>query len=939
MKKLPAFRFKSILFFCCFIAYNIANAQYKLPDNIPFAPDVKKGKLNNGLTYYIKHNVKPEKKVELRLVVNAGSVLEEENQLGLAHFMEHMNFNGSKHFPKNELVSYLQSIGVKFGADLNAYTGFDETVYILPIPAEKNEIIEKGFTVLEDWAGGALLTDDEINKERGVVLEELRSGKGAGERMRNKYFPKLLNGSKYAKRIPIGKEELLKSFKPEVLRKFYKDWYRPDLMAVIVVGDIDVAEAEAKIKAHFGSLKNPVAEKPRPSITAILPRQQEEAFSVSDKEGEQTQIEIINYIKPSKDEIVWADYKTNTVKNLFGRMMNQRLQELTQKANPPFLYAYSGFGGFIRGYEAFSSAAITGKGDIKQSVEALITETQRIKKFGFTQAELDRAKIATLNNYEQSLKEEDKTNSSDLLEEYIRNFLEHEPMPGIEAEYAFVKQILPEITITDVNTLTKELEAGQKKFVLITGPEKRDVPVPSNAEILTLVENTSKLGINPYLEKTVATSLINQLTNTGTIVSESKDDALGLTKWTLNNGVTVTVKSTNFKNDEIVLTASRYGGSSLYELKDKYNAGFANSVVTQMGVKDMSPVDLQKYLSGRTVRLNPAISETTEGFNGNSSVKDFETMLQLVYLYAMEPRKDDILFKSFITKQQSLMSGFLQNPNFAFQDTLIKIMSQNHPRVIGIPHSEDLAQIDENRAFEIYKERFSNADGLNFFIIGSVDIEAIKPLIVKYLGSLPGKNTIHEFKDLGVRAPKGVVKFTLKKGKESKSIAVLNFVGETVYDAEENLKLQAAVEVLQIKVIEKLREEMGGVYGASVNGSISKIPYGNYNVSFIIPCGPENVGKLIAATIELINNIKRDGPSEIDLNKVKETWKKKYEEDIKTNTYWSNVLNASEINKTDPKRILTYEKRVDAITADEVKRVAIKYLDLNNYVTAILLPE
>lgn len=939
MKKLSAWVYRSFLFFVSVLSISVVTAQFKLADKIPTAPDVTIGKLSNGLTYYIKKNVKPEKKVELRLVVNAGSILEDENQLGLAHFMEHMNFNGSKHFPKNELVNYLQTIGVKFGADLNAYTSFDETVYILPIPAEKPEIIEKGFTVLEDWAGGALLTDDEINKERGVVLEELRSGKGAGERMRNQYFPKLLNGSKYAERVPIGKEELLKTFKPDVLRSFYHNWYRPDLMAVIVVGDIDPAEAEAKIKAHFGSLKNPSPEKIRPAIIPIASRKTEEAFSVSDKEGEQTQIQIINYIKPEKEQILWADYKADLIKNLFGEMFNQRLDELTQKAAPPFLYAYSGFGGFVRKYESFSSTAITGKGDIKQSIEAVVTETERVKKFGFTAAELERAKVSTLNNYERSLKEKGKTNSSVVLGEFIRHFLAKEPMPGIDAEYAFVKQILPEISLADVNVLTKDIDAGQKKFVLVTGPEKRDIAIPSNAELLALVDNTSKIDVKPYEEKKVAASLIDNIPNTGKIISETKDDELGIVKLVLSNGVNVTLKSTNFKNDEIILNSSRYGGSSLYNIADKFNAGFASAVVTEMGVKDLSPVDLQKYLSGKTVRVSPFISETTEGFNGASSVKDFETMLQLIYLYSTQPRKDDVLFASLITKQKTMMSGLLQNPNFAFQDTLSKVLTQNHPRSMGLPHPEDFDKIDESRAFEIFKERFGNADGFNFFIVGSIDLNVAKTLVVNYLGSLPAKTVEHNYKDLGIRSPKGVIKFSFKKGKEQKSLAVLSLAGDAIFDADESIKLQAAIEVLQIKMIEKLREEMSGVYGASARGSLTKIPAGKYNISFNIPCGPENVEKLIAATLELINNIKNNGPSEVDLAKVKEGWKKKYEEDVKTNNYWANILNSAETNKTDPKRVLTYEKRVDAITADDIKKVAAKYLDLNNYVTGILLPE
>jgi zinc protease len=930
---------KAIFLLTAILMVVVSYSQIKLTDKIPLPADVKIGKLSNGLTYYIKKNTKPEKKLELRLVLNAGSILEDDNQLGLAHFMEHMNFNGSKHFPKNDLVNYLQTIGVKFGADLNAYTSFDETVYILPIPAEKPEIIEKGFTVLEDWAGGALLTDDEIEKERGVVLEELRSGKGAQERMRNQYFPQLLNGSRYAVRLPIGKEDLLKTFKPDLLRKFYKDWYRPDLMAVVVVGDIDPAEAEAKIIAHFSALQNPKNERQRPAVTPITARLKEAALSVSDKEGEQTQLQITNYIKPAKDQILWADYKANLVRDLFGEMLNGRLAELSQKANPPYLFAFSGFGNFVRGYDAFTSAAILGKGDIKPAINALVTETERVKKFGFTSAELERAKGSTLTNYLNSYNERAKTNSNMVLGEFIRHFLSHEPIPGIEVEYAFVKQVLPEIKISDVNDLTKDLDAGQKKFVLVTGPEKRDVAIPENTALLALVDQTLKTEIKPYEEKLVASTLMDKAPSGGKIVSETKDDELGIVQWKLNNGVSVTIKSTDYKNDEIRLSAARLGGSSLYDIKDKYNAPFSSPVVVEMGVKDLSPTDLQKFLSGKTVRVSPNVAEITEGFSGISSKKDFETMLQLVYLYSTQPRKDDDLFNSFISKQKSMMAGIFQNPTYLFMDTMSKVISQNNPRAIGLLRPEEFDKINENRVFEIFKEKFGNADGMNFYFVGSVDLNEMKPLIVAYLGSLPSKATAHNFKDLGVRAPKGEVKFTFNKGKEKKAQATLNFIGEANFDPDENIHLQAAIEVLQIKVLEKLREEMGGVYGASVNGGLTKNPYGKYNINITIPCGPENVDKLVAATIELINSLKKEGPSETDLAKVKETWKKKYEEDIKTNTYWIGILTSAEINKTDPKRALTYEKRIDALTAEMVKNAANKYFDLHNYITGILLPE
>jgi len=916
-----------------------ASAQYKLTDKVPASPDVKMGKLPNGLTYYIQKNQKPEKRIELRLVVNAGSILEDNDQLGLAHFMEHMNFNGSKHFPKNELVNYLQTIGVKFGADLNAYTSFDETVYMLPIPSDKAEIVDKGFTVLEDWAGGATLSEEEINNERGVVLEELRRGKGAQERMRNQYFPKLFNNSRYAERLPIGKEDLLKTFKPEVIRKFYKDWYRPDLMAVIVVGDIDVAEAEAKIKEHFSALTNPANERVRPAITNVPERTIEEALSVSDKEGEQTQIQVINYIKPSKIQTVWGDYKDDLVKTLFSEMLNNRLEELTQKENPPFMYGFAGFDGFIRGYESFSATAVTGKGSVKDAIKAIVTETERVKKFGFTAAELERAKKSTLNGYEETVKEKGKIKSSAILEEFKRNFLEHELMPGSIAELAFATQTLPAITLEEVNALATKMDGGQKKFVLITGPEKRDVPVPANAELLAMVNGSDKSEIKAYEEKKIAAVLMDKAPAGGSIVKEEKDEDLTTTTLTLSNGVKVTLKPTNFKNDEILLKATRNGGTNLYGDNDAKSAEQAADIVTEMGIKDFSSTDLQKFLSGKTASVHPTIGANAEGFTGKSSVKDFETMLQMVYLYATAPRKDESLFKSYITKQKSMWTGMWQNPQVNFSDTMSKVLSQNNPRGGGVLKPTDFDKVNLDRLFTIYNERMGNMDGMNFFLVGNFDINTIKPLLISYLGTLPAKPAAHQYKDLGVRYPKGKIRFTYNKGSEKKSLIVINFGGETKYNPEESLGLQAASDVMEIRMIEKLREEMGGVYSTNIRASLEKIPYGKYSIGAYIPCGPENVNKLIDSTIQLVKTLKKDGPSEVNLNKVKEKWRKKYEEDIKTNNYWLSILSASFTNETDPKRVLTYIKRVDALTVQSVKEIANKYFNEDDYVVGILMPE
>ena len=447
-------------------------SQFAPTAKLPVDPNVKIGKLANGLTYYIQKNTKPEKKIQLRLVVNAGSVLEDADQQGLAHVMEHMNFNGSKHFPKNELVSYLQSIGVQFGADLNAYTGFDATVYILPIPSDDPVKIDKGFTILEDWAGNALLDTTEINKERGVVLEESRLGKGANERMRNIYYPKLFNGSKYAERLPIGKDDTIKLFKPETLRRFYKTWYRPDLEAVVVVGDIDPAAAEQEIIKHFSQFKNPTPEKPRPAIIPIPTRTTSEGMVLTDKEQPYNILQIYNYVEQDKTIDTWAAYRASIVDGLFSSIINQRLGELRESANPPFIFGSTGFGGFIRGYRSITSFAFLGDKPVKDAINALVTTTESVKKFGFLQSELDRAKIDLLNQTESEFKDKDKTESDRLVDNYVNNYLEHRPIVGIANRHAFIQQVLPTITLREVNALAAKLESTQGKFALLTASEK-----------------------------------------------------------------------------------------------------------------------------------------------------------------------------------------------------------------------------------------------------------------------------------------------------------------------------------------------------------------------------------------------------------------------------------------------------------------------------------
>ena len=927
----------SIGFLC---SVYVAFAQtLNVADKLPIAPEIKVGKLSNGLTYYIRKNAKPEKKVELRLVVKVGSIVEDDDQQGLAHFTEHMAFNGTKNFKKNDLVSFLQSIGVQFGADLNAYTSFDQTVYILPIPTDKPENLDKGFLVLEDWASTVAFDNEEIDKERGVVLEESRLGKGANDRMNKVIYPKIFAGSKYANRLPIGKDDILKNFKYDAIKRFYKDWYRPDLMAVIAVGDVEPSIAEDLIKKHFEKLKNPGKERTR-DFAEIPARKSSEGVVVTDKEATNNILQVYYTLQKSKPNVVLGDYRQELVKNLFGSMMGQRLQELTQKSNPPFVFGGSGQGGFVHGYESYSLFALVSKAGVEPAVNAIVQENERVRKYGFTVTELDLAKKNMLRGYERSYNEREKTESRGHAEEYIRNFLEQETIPGIANEYTYCKEFLPAITLDEINKYgVNTIPANDTKLVIYQGAEKADFKIPSNEELLNVELAAEKMPVTPYEEKIVSTSLMEKAPLGGTIKSEKENKELGTTELVLGNGVKVVLKPTDFKNDQVVMGATRFGGQSLYSDKDIYNARYATAAINQMGVKDLSPTDLRKALAGKTVNVSPVMQNTIEGFNGQSGSADIETMLQLTYLYFTQPRKDADLFSSFVSKQQAMYQNMMAQPQAVFQDSISAILYKKNPRRPGLPKAEDFGQVNLDRAMEIYKERFSSAKDFAFFFVGSFDLSKMKTLVTSYLGTLPVTNIPTSYKDLGMRTIKGVVRKEVKKGAEAKSFISLSFTGETPYSEDAQLKLLALTEVMNIKLIETLREDMGGIYGGSMRGSVNKLPYPNYNVTVSLPCGPENVDKLIAATFAEIDKIKANGPTEADLNKVKETYSKKFMENMKDNSYWLRSLQATADYGNDASNILTLDKKVNALTVKDIKDAATLYLDLKNYLQVVLYPE
>ncbi|SDS86363.1 M16 family metallopeptidase [Winogradskyella sediminis] len=916
-----------------------SKVSYTATNPIPSDPNVKTGILKNGLTYYIQNNPKPENKVELRLVVNAGSILEDEDQLGLAHFMEHMCFNGTKNFKKNELVDYLQSIGVKFGAHLNAYTSFDETVYILPIPSDDPEKLEKGFQIIEDWAHNALLTDEEIDNERGVVLEEYRLGKGANERMMQTYLPKMMHGSMYAERLPIGTKENLETFKYESLKRYYKDWYRPDLMAVIAVGDIDVETLEEKIKSHFGHIKNPKNPKPRPVFD--LPNHAETFVAIaSDKEAPFSNVRLMFKDKiNSKPDETLADYRKSMVENVFSQMINNRLDEIRNGDNPPFVYGFTYYGGtYARTKNAFQSSAMTSPEGQLDALKTLLVENERVRQHGFFEGEFERAKKDIMARMEKAYKDRDKMESNRLVGLYINNFLEQNPMPSMEWRFDFTKSQLPTITLDEVNALIQSYIKEDNRVVILTGPEKEGLEQVKETEVLELLDLVKSMDLKPYEDKAVASSLMTKMPSKGSIKSYETDETLGTTTLTLSNGAIVTYKKTDFKNDEILFDAFSYGGTSLYTDEEYKATSNANGGLTEAGVNGFNKVELGKMMSGKIANVRLSIGSYSEGLSGNTTPKDLETLFQLTHLYFTALNKDEKAFKSFADKQKAFLGNLLSSPQFYFQDQLSQFIYGKNPRYTGFPTAEDMDNADYSLAYEKYKERFADAGDFYFYFVGNIDENKLVELCETYLASLPSTGSNESYKVSDFRPLTGSHKKIIEKGEDPKSSVRITYHGPTEYNQKEAHALKSLAEVLTIKLIEKLREEEGGVYGAGANASISNMPYDWFRFNISFPCGPENVDKLIAATMKEVDLLIKEGPTEEDLEKVKKAQILDYKEDLKTNRFWLGQLkNADYLNK-NPHHILKFEEAVNSLTRDDLHEAAKKYLT-QGYITGIHNPE
>lgn len=911
-------------------------ARFNPATPIPFDKAVKVGKLPNGLTYYIRKNDEPAKRAELRLVVRAGSVLENDTQQGLAHFMEHMAFNGTKNFPKNELVNFLQSSGIRFGADLNAYTSFDETVYELPVPTDSAKVFERSMQILEDWAHNVSFDTTEINKERGVVLEEWRLGRGAQQRMRDKYFPYILNNSRYANRLPIGKDSIIRTFRPEVLRAFYKTWYRPDLMAVIAVGDFDVNKVEAMIRQKFGRIPKATTPTPRPTYL-IDAHKDTKVVIVTDNEQPNTTIQII-YKRPELKDRTLGDLRADITRELFNAMLGNRIQELTQQADPPFLYGASNYGSFLGNLDAFTAYAVAKEGNIQRSVQALLNETSRVKQFGFTATEMARAKTELLRGAEQAYLERNKTRSANYVGQYVGNFTDQEPVVSIDYYYDFLKQNLTGIGLPEINSLVDQFIRTENRAVVIQAPESDKGKLPSVSDVIGFIDAAGK-DLTAYDDKVLDKPLLATPPTPGPVIGETKIDKIGVTELRLKNGVRVVLKPTTFKNDQILFTGNSLGGTSLYELPDYQTARFASTLVNLGGTGEYSQVQLGKFLAGKALNVSPYISELGEGISGGSAPKDLETALQLLNSYFTQPRRDPDVVAGFLSNQKSALANQLATPTpqKVFQDTVSVTLGNNNPRRQPLTPA-DLDRVNLDRAVQIYKERFADASNFTFVFVGNFDVATIRPLLETYLGSLPTTNAKETFRDLGIRAPQGQLSKTVRRGVDPKASVQLVYTGDFEWLPENATQVDALAEVLEIKLIEQLREAESGVYGVSASGVYGRYPVPRYTFRINFGCAPDNVDKLINLINKEITKLKTTGADPADIAKFKAETQREQEVQRKDNSFWLSYLSNQYYNGDDPLELLREPELMKQVTVESTKAAANRYLG-NNLIRFVLLPK
>jgi zinc protease len=923
---------------CLLIGLFCTLSAQTLEETLPLDPQVRTGVLPNGLTYYIRKNVKPEKRVELRLAVNTGSVQEDEDQLGLAHFVEHMCFRGTARFPGIEVIHYLQSVGSDFGPDINAYTSFDRTVYKLTLPSDKEEILSKGLMIMEDWASAVSFKDEDIDSERKVVVEEWRIGRGADQRMRDKYLPILLKDSKYANRLPIGTKESIETSTHQALRRFYTDWYRPDNMAFIVVGDVDPDAIEKQIREGFGTI---LPTKQRRSVESYdVPDNKAPLCAIaSDKENTHN-VGILLWKSPAHRAHTVGDARRELLTNLVHAMINERLAEIQRQANPPFIQAGTGHGSFFtRAKDAFQAQVVVQDGGFDRGLRTLLTELERVRRHGFTAAEFDRARLSLLKTLERMYKERDKTQSASLVNEYVELFLSGEASPGIEYDYALAQKLAPGLSLTEASALAASWMTDDNQVSLLLSVEKEGQPLPGTEQVNTLRREVAAAAITPYAEKELPKTLLSKEPVPGTVTATREVAELGVTELTLSNGVQVVLRPTDFQNDQILFTAYRFGGSSLYADDYELSAQFTNGYPSEAGIGAFSATDLKKFLAGKKASAQAQLGSYSERLSGGSTIPDLPVMFELIHAQFTESRRDEAAFSSMVSRQKAMLKNILSNPMVYFRNEATKVLYQNHPRSRLLPTDADWETLTLDKVLQLHQERFASARGFTFIIVGSFTVEGIRPLVEKYLASLPGQGESPGFRDLKVQAITGPYEQKILRGHDPKSLVLVSLEKPAAWSRDEAHLVYSLGSILQRIYIDKLREEMNGVYGLSAGAGIRRIPTGTFNFQLSIPCAPQNADKLVAAAIGEIRRIQTEGLKPEELQKEIESQRRAAEKNAKENGAWLGGLAAIHENGETNGRLANPEELIALLKPEELQRVAKAYFDTDKLVRFTLYPE
>ena len=903
---------------------------------IPVDPQVRLGRLANGLTYYVRPNGEPENRAELRLVVNAGSVLEDEDQLGLAHFLEHMAFNGTERFEKQEIVDYLESIGMPFGPEVNAYTNYDETVYMLQVPTDDREIMETAVKILEDWAHLISLDPEEVEKERPIIVEEWRLRRGAEARMRDEQYPILLKDARYVERKPIGELEIIQSAPVEALRRFYRDWYRPDLMAVIAVGDFDADWVEQAIVSYFSNLQ-PV-EQPRERVVYPVPEHPGTLYApATDPEATSTRVSLFVKTEPQPQDTV-GDYRRELVESMYNGMLNERFQELTKKSDAPFIGAGSFSTRFVRSMEAYVLAARVRDARITEALDVLLTETERLRRHGFTPSELERTKERYLTWIEQVYRDRDNIESETLADGMAGHFLEGEPIPDIEFEYRLFQTFVPDITLEEVNRLASELLREDNRVVLVNAPESEAADVPDEVAVQALFASVAGKEIPPYQDRVLDQPLFTVQLPGGRVSDRRSFPELGFEELLLSNGVRILLKPTDFKEEEILFGAFSPGGHSLVPDEQYVAAVTAANIVEEGGLNGFDAITLQKKLSGKVVSVDPWIGELYEGMRGSTRPQDMETLLQLIYLYFTEPRRDEQSYQAYRQRLLAMVENRESSPMTIFWDTVRAAIAQDHFR--SRPWTaEVLEEMDLDESLKVYRERFADAGDFIFVFVGNFQPAEVEPLLVLYLGSLPATGRVETWQDVEMDPPAGIVEREVNKGLEPQSRVQIVFGGSIDWSLRSRLQLEALKQALDIALRENVREEAGGSYDVGVDAELNRYPDEEFFVYVGFGCAPDQVQTLTDLVFEQILKLREQGPPQKNVDKVKEILRREHERNLKTNDYWLGILQLAYINELDPEVLLDFDARLESISVETLQRMAVETLDPGNYVRVVLNPQ